>query len=178
MKQILLVSALAIATQSATFAANQGPHPGPPGRGPTGAGRILTVPPRAKNLPDKITPENALWKTPLPGPAASTPIVSGDRVFVSTADVAEKKLLGLCLDKKTGAIVWKKEIGEGVNSDDKSNYANPSPVTDGKVVIFHFATGDTAAYDFAGNGGVEAQSAEGLWLVGRFSGRRRAVRCW
>ena len=103
-----------------------------------------------KGLPAKLAPEAALWKTPMPGPAASTPIVSGDRVFVSTADVAAKKLLGLCLDRKTGAVVWQKEIGEGVGSDDKSNYANPSPVTDGKAVIFHFATGDTAAFDFAG----------------------------
>lgn len=101
-------------------------------------------------LPSKITVADALWKVPMPGPAASTPIVSGDRVFVSTVDSAAKKLLGLCLDRKTGAEIWRKEIGEGLNSDDKSNYANPSPVTDGKLVFFHFATGDTAAFDFDG----------------------------
>lgn len=152
MKSLFLVSALAVVAQTAAYAANQPATPaaGSAGAWPNWRGPNFDGSTSAKNLPDTITPENALWKTPLPGPAASTPIVSGDRVFVSTADVAEKKLLGLCLDKKTGAVVWKKEIGEGVNSDDKSNYANPSPVTDGKVVIFHFATGDTAAYDFAG----------------------------
>ena len=103
-----------------------------------------------KGLPVKIALADALWKAPMPGPAASTPVVSGDRVFISTTDAAEKKLLGLCLDRKTGKELWRKEIGEGLNSDDKSNYANPSPITNGKLVFFHFATGDTAAFDFDG----------------------------
>jgi len=103
-----------------------------------------------KNLPSKITPEAALWKVAMPGPAASTPIVSGDRVFVSTTDVEAKKLLGLCLDRATGKELWRKELGSGISADERSNFANPSPVTDGKTVIFHFATGDTAAFDFAG----------------------------
>lgn len=101
-------------------------------------------------LPEKATPETALWKVPMPGPAASTPIVSGDRVFISTTDTAAKKLLGLCIDRKSGEILWKKELGTGYSADERSNYANPSPVTDGKLVIFHFATGDTAAFDFSG----------------------------
>ncbi len=101
-------------------------------------------------LPPTISAADALWKVAMPGPAASTPIVSGDRVFISTVDSEAKKLLGLCLDRKTGAEMWRREIGEGLNSDDKSNYANPSPVTDGKLVIFHFATGDTAAFAFDG----------------------------
>ena len=103
-----------------------------------------------QGLPAKISPADALWKTPMPGPAASTPIVSGDRVFISTVDGEAKKLLGICLDRKTGKELWRKEIGEGLNSDDKSNYANPSPITNGKLVFFHFATGDTAAFDFDG----------------------------
>jgi outer membrane protein assembly factor BamB len=104
-----------------------------------------------RGLPEKVTPaEGILWKVKMPGPAASTPIVSGGKVFVSTADEAAKKLLGLCLDRKTGDIVWQKELGSGIAADEKSNFANPSPVTDGKTVIFHFSTGDTAAFDFTG----------------------------
>lgn len=103
-----------------------------------------------KNLPAKITPEAVLWKVVMPGPAAGTPIVSGDRVFISTTDVESKKLLGLCLDRATGKELWRKELGTGFSADERSNFANPSPVTDGKAVIFHFATGDTAAFDFAG----------------------------
>ena len=168
MKNILLVSAVAIASQAVAFAANQGTTaPAAAGAWPNWRGPNFDGSSTAKNLPDKITPENALWKTPMPGPAASTPIVSGDKVFVSSTDVAAKKLVGLCIDKKTGAVVWRKEIGEGLNSDDKSNYANPSPVTDGKVVIFHFATGDTAAYDFTGKEVWKRnlQSDYGSWAI-------------
>lgn len=104
-----------------------------------------------KGLPEKFSPGTGLlWKAPMPGPAASTPVVSGDRVFVSTTDEAAKKLLGLCFDRNTGKLLWQKELGSGYSADERSNFANPSPVTDGKLVIFHFATGDTAAFDFSG----------------------------
>jgi outer membrane protein assembly factor BamB len=103
-----------------------------------------------KGLPSKITPGDALWKVTMPGPAASTPVVSGDKVFVSTTDAKAKKLLGLCLDRKTGKELWRRELGSGFSADERSNYANPSPVTDSRTVIFHFATGDTAAFDFTG----------------------------
>ena len=101
-------------------------------------------------LPEKIMPGNTLWKVPMPGPAASTPVVSGDHVFVSTTDEGAKKLLGIALDRKTGKELWRKELGTGFSADEMSNFANASPVTDGKTVIFHFSTGDTSAFDFAG----------------------------
>ena len=75
------------------------------------------------SLPDKITPENTLWKVPMPGPAASTPVVSGDHVFVSTTDEAGKKLLGIALDRKTGTELWRKELGTGFSADEMSNFA-------------------------------------------------------
>jgi outer membrane protein assembly factor BamB len=104
----------------------------------------------ADGLPDKVSIATAKWTAPMPGPAASTPIVSGGKVFVTTTDDAAKKLLGLCLDAATGRELWRKELGTGYSADERSNFANPSPVADGKVVIFHFATGDTAAYDYDG----------------------------
>src|SRR3712207_5431027 len=51
-----------------------------------------------------------VWKTTMPGPAASTPAIWGDAVFV-TAHTAEDKLLLLRLSKKTGDIVWTHEVG-------------------------------------------------------------------
>src|SRR5436189_6170870 len=83
-------------------------------------------------LPAKVSStEGILWKAPMPGPAASTPVVSGGCVFVSTTDEAAKKLLGICFDRKTGKPLWQKELGGGYALDEKSNLANPSPVTDG-----------------------------------------------
>src|SRR5688500_16890671 len=51
-------------------------------------------------LPVKFTPtEGVRWSVPMPGPSASTPIVWGDRVFVSTVDTQAMQLLALCLDR-------------------------------------------------------------------------------
>jgi hypothetical protein len=102
-------------------------------------------------LPATFSPkENCLWSTPMPGPAASTPVVWEDSVFLTSTEEATQKLLGICLDRKTGAVRWTKEIGKGFRQDDRSTYAGPSPVTDGQRVIFFFGTGDMAAFDFSG----------------------------
>lgn len=104
------------------------------------------------NLPEKFSPtENCLWSFPLPGPAASTPVVWEDSVFLTTTDEPNQKLWGICLDRKTGKERWRREIGTGFRSDDRSNFGGPSPVTDGQRVIFFFGTGDLAAFDFSGN---------------------------
>ena len=101
-------------------------------------------------LPERADPAGALWKAAMPGPAASTPVVAGGKVFVTTTDEKAQSLLGICYDAVTGKELWRRTIGNGFSADERSNYANPSPVTDGKVVIFHFATGDTATFDFSG----------------------------
>lgn len=103
------------------------------------------------SLPTKFSrTENVLWQIDMPGPAASTPIVLGDRVFVSTTDEENKKLLALCLDRKTGKELWSKEVANGFRQDDRSNFASPSPATDGKLVIFFYGTADLIAFDLEG----------------------------
>src|SRR2546425_3245606 len=63
-----------------------------------------------KNLPAKLDPaDNLVWKTPLPGVSGATPIVWGDRVFVSSPD-AQKNLLLLCLNRRDGKILWQKQV--------------------------------------------------------------------
>ena len=59
-----------------------------------------------KNLPSEWSKESALWSTPMPGPSAATPIIWGDRVFVSTADPDSGTMHALCLDRNTGKILW------------------------------------------------------------------------
>jgi outer membrane protein assembly factor BamB len=56
----------------------------------------------------------------------------------------------LCLDRKDGTVLWNQEVGTGYSLDDKSNFASPSPVTDGKLVIFYYGNGAVAAFDFEG----------------------------
>lgn len=104
-----------------------------------------------KNLPDTwTTTENVLWTTPMPGPSHATPAVWDDCVFVTSPD-ENKNLLAFCVDRKTGKVRWKKEVGTGDrNSGPRNNMSTPSPVTDGKTVFFMFGTGDLAAFDFKG----------------------------
>jgi outer membrane protein assembly factor BamB len=104
-----------------------------------------------QNLPaDFSKTNNVVWTTALPGTSAATPIIWNDNVFVSSADDAAKAMRALCLDRKSGKILWNQEVGVGYNFDEKSNFASPSPVTDGKLVVFYYGNGDLAAFDFTG----------------------------
>jgi outer membrane protein assembly factor BamB len=104
-----------------------------------------------KNLPAEFSEtQGVAWTTPLPGSSAATPIIWEDRVFVSSADEQSKGMRALCLDRKSGKILWNQEVGVGYNYDHMSNFASPSPVTDGNVVVFLYGNGEVAAFDFAG----------------------------
>ena len=101
-------------------------------------------------LPSELSLEKTLsWKSPLPGASGSTPILVGDRIFVSTID-AQKNLILLCLDRKTGAKSWEKTVGIGSASGARNNMASPSPVSDGERVISLFGTGDLVSYSLDG----------------------------
>lgn len=95
--------------------------------------------------------ENVIWKARLPGESAATPIVWEDRVFVSSIDEDSKSLLALCFDRKSGEPLWSHTIRQGsIRQDDRSNFASPSPATDGKIVVFFYGNGDLFAFDFSG----------------------------
>jgi len=117
---------------------------------------------------------NIAWKTPIPGLAHSSPIVWGDRVFVTTAissrggDSFKRGLYGegdasedrsvqqwklLCLNRKTGALLWERVAYEGVPKEKrhmKATYANATPATDGEVVVAFFGSQGLYAYDLDG----------------------------
>ena len=95
--------------------------------------------------------ENVAWSAELPGPAASTPVVSGDTVFVSSSDLVAQGLMAMAFERKTGKVLWKHAVAEGTHRDEKSNFASPSPATDGKRVVFFYGNGDLVAFDFKGN---------------------------
>ncbi len=54
------------------------------------------------------------------------------------------------LDRKSGKILWDEQVSASYGYGDSSNFASPSPVTDGQVVVFLYGNGDLAAFDFAG----------------------------
>ena len=112
------------------------------------------------NLPVKFSPTQGVkWSVDLPGPSAGTPAIWNDSVFVSSTDPKAAQLLAICVDRKTGKVRWKHAVSSGyqpsgkgtpISLDDRSNYASPSPVTDGKRAIFFYGNGDLVAFDFAG----------------------------
>jgi outer membrane protein assembly factor BamB len=136
-KLILLLAAFTLTASAADWANWRGPNH----NGST----------TANGLPVKFSKtENIAWKTAMPGPSAATPIVLGDRVFVSTTDPKAEELLALCLDRRTGKELWRRVVGTGFQLDNRSNYASPSPATDGEVVTFFYGNGDLATFDLNG----------------------------
>lgn len=98
--------------------------------------------------------ENVAWRAPLPGPGGATPIVWGDRVFV-TSSVGEEEgadLVLLCFSA-TGDEIWRKTVTSGnrLARAAEGNSASPSPVTDGRHVWCFFGNGVLACYGFDGN---------------------------
>jgi outer membrane protein assembly factor BamB len=121
-------------------------------RGPSTQGRS-----DAKRLPVTWSEtDNVVWKTEIPGLGWSTPVVVGNRLFISTAvpeanDV--QSLRALCVDPRNGEILWNKELfrTEGnVEIHKKNSHASASPLIDGDRVYVHFGPHGTAAVDFDG----------------------------
>lgn len=119
--------------------------------------------------------KNILWKTEIPGLGYSSPVVWGDKIFLTAAvpvsgDKASVKL-GLygdikpvegepaqnfnvyCVDRKTGKILWQKTAVSGeakVKRHPKSSHANPTPATDGKHLVTFFGSEGLFTYDLNG----------------------------
>lgn len=142
----------------------------PSWRGPTGMGVS-----DEKNLPVEWSPtQNVRWKVALPSPGNSTPIIWGDRVFITQANdvtvwppkvpenfaggssagghaVAEKRSV-MCFQRTDGQLLWQrdtiykdKEITHPTNP-----FCSASPVTDGERVIASHGSAGLVCYDFAG----------------------------
>ncbi len=104
-----------------------------------------------KNLPAAFSKtEGVKWAVEMPGASAATPVIWGDRVFATAADTKTGQQSALCLDRRTGALLWRAEISAFTTDGQYSNSCSPSPATDGKLVVFFFGTGDLVAFDVAG----------------------------
>jgi outer membrane protein assembly factor BamB len=117
---------------------------------PQWRGPLLNGTSRETGLPLKWTAdENITWKLPLPEWSGSTPIISGDAIFLN---VAEGDALALwCVDRNGPTVRWKAPIGGGNHKERKQNMSSPSPVTDGTAVYAMTGTGILKAFDFAGS---------------------------
>ncbi len=117
-------------------------------RGPNGAGVASDA-----NPPVQFGPENnLLWRLEIKS-GHSSPIVSGDLIFLTTFDQNEKRLSVVAIDRHRGEIRWEravdaKEIERGHPS---FNPASSTPATDGERVVAYFGSYGLVCFDFDGN---------------------------
>jgi outer membrane protein assembly factor BamB len=95
--------------------------------------------------------QNLLWKTPV-GSGLSSPVISKGRVFLTDFDQATKQLSTLCLDQRTGEILWRRTVApaEIEKVHQIGSPAAPTPVTDGERVFVYFGSYGLLSYDFDG----------------------------
>ncbi|MFQ5734132.1 MAG: PQQ-binding-like beta-propeller repeat protein [Planctomycetaceae bacterium] len=137
----LLFAALFCPLIAGTALAENWPH----WRGPTQNG-ISTE----KGVPVEWSrTKNVAWKVKLPGPAGASPVVWGERVFLTSVD--DDKLVLICIST-AGKRLWQRTVGKGNRRvrGDEGNMASPSPTTDGKHVWAMFGNGAVGCYDFEG----------------------------
>jgi len=114
------------------------------------------------------------WKTEIPGLAHSSPVVWGDRLFVTTAvssrpdaevrmratpmesspDTSKQSWRVYCLDRHTGKVLWQRTAYEGTpktKRSPKNSFASATPATDGKHLVVSFGSHGLYCYDLDGN---------------------------
>jgi outer membrane protein assembly factor BamB len=118
--------------------------------------------------------EHVRWRTPIPGLAHSSPVISGERIYLTTAvrkgapaelevglygDPSEVAAEGehdftvLALDKETGKIAWERVAWSGTprfSRHPKSSYAASTPATDGKHLVVSFGSEGLRCFDLDG----------------------------
>ncbi len=98
--------------------------------------------------------ENIRWSAKLPGWGTSSPVVFGDRVFITSElnEEGKKSLLTLCFDRTSGRELWRHDFGLGVNQrvHQKSNLAVNTPAVTADAVFVAFGNADIARYSHDG----------------------------
>ena len=100
--------------------------------------------------------ENIKWKTAIPGKGHSSPIVWGDRIFLTTCLEDKQERMLLCVDRESGKVLWQKQVLKSPleHKNQLNSYASATPATDGKhvyVAFFQIPKIELACYDFDGN---------------------------
>jgi outer membrane protein assembly factor BamB len=141
---------LSLFSAATTFAApapvSSMPTDWPAFRGPVSSGA-------SSNAEIPAQPKVA-WSAKLPGRGLSSPVIVGERVFVTAAEGAEQERLRvLCFRAKDGAALWERQLlatGRTMTHA-KTCVAANTPCSDGKHVFALWSSNDLAAFDFEGN---------------------------
>ena len=97
-----------------------------------------------KGFPLKWTDsEGVKWKVEVPGSGGSTPVIAGNKAFLTTGLDGKNHVQAWNVD--TGELIWSTSVGDDAGGKHrKGSGANPSAVTDGKSVVTYFRSGDLA----------------------------------
>ena len=139
-------------------------------RGPLGSG----IASDAKPPTTWSSTQNVKWKAALPGAGTSSPIVVGDKLFLTcwtggpgAANDSRLKRHLVCVERETGKILWSKAIEAEAQADrydgflQEHGYASQTPVSDGERVFVYFGKGGALAFDLE-QGTLARQSGHGV----------------
>lgn len=134
-------------------------------RGPDGSGTAT-----ANGLPATWdSQKNVVWKTELPGPGTSSPVILGNRIFLtcysgyaeSIENPGDQNQLMrhlVCVDRASGALLWRKDFKPKLPESDyrggnntRHGYASSTPATDGKRLYVFFGKSGVFGFDLEGN---------------------------
>jgi outer membrane protein assembly factor BamB len=118
-------------------------------RGPTGQGHS-----DERGLPLTWSEtKNVRWKVPIPGRGWSSPVVQGDRIWLTTATEEGRSLRAISVDRNTGAILQNVEVfrlKSAKQTNPKNSFASPTPVVEGDRIYLHFGAYGTACITRSG----------------------------
>lgn len=106
----------------------------------------------AGSTPVEFGPDRAvLWKVPA-GSGLSSPVIWGDRIFLTQVDRASRRFTTRCLDRRSGKILWDRDVtAESIERvHGISSPAGATPATDGERVYVYFGSYGLIAYDLNG----------------------------
>jgi len=109
----------------------------------------------SSNLPTSISTEkNIAWKKSLPGRGLSSPIIIGNRIFLTAASTTDQSRLHvLCFNSDNGTTLWSREFWATGRTicHEKTCVAAPTPASDGKHVYALYSSNDLICLDLNGN---------------------------
>ncbi|HJN10961.1 MAG TPA: PQQ-binding-like beta-propeller repeat protein [Pirellulaceae bacterium] len=96
--------------------------------------------------------DNIAWKSAIPGNGWSSPVIHDDRVFVTSTTDDGRSCHVICVDRRSGKILWNTKVFEQQISKRRpeNSYATPTPTTDGQHIYAVFSSGKIVAVDFDG----------------------------
>jgi outer membrane protein assembly factor BamB len=117
-------------------------------RGPSGQGWVT-----GEGYPSRWSAtENLVWKVAVPGEGNSSPVIWGDRVFLTTAYDKGRRRSVLCFRRSDGALLWETFAPDASpeGAHPKNGFASSTPTTDGERVYAYLGNHGLLAVDFVG----------------------------